>query len=359
MMKMSLRKIVWTITLLIVALPLAYMWIAVHRVDGLRERSEAYDAELRRHYEVIGSAREIALGKLIRIRMELAKDGLPSWAGEYSWSHRVLSWCAVSEKTPTAGEGFALAPEGGAVWWYGSEYPEDAGVLDYGRIVSVDADSIRVDWTVDSKEPHWRGLSVPLSLLSSELVRVHWDAHEFLVPSTRMAIFACGLHSNRIDELALAPRKGGWAPDHESLRSAIAADPVPVVPAAWRKCFQSEGIKAPARLESDPEIIFARRKDPDRDAPPPWWRWPPWQTFADCRDDLLRIRYEVSAGTDQGLVVGSPVFMQDDPSLPWGIVVEASRGSAHVEWWTWGIMFDPKDGPPEKVIVSTRAPKAR
>jgi hypothetical protein len=354
MLRMSLRQIVWTATFLVVAFPFVYMGTIEHRQWVIQEATQSYDAALRKHARLTKAEEPRALERFGRIRAELAAGNVPDWAGEYSWTNPGAIYSALSGPT-SDGEGIALAPESGAVWWHGGSTPDSAALIDHGRVMSANEEHVVVEWTIDPKDPHRNGVELPVRLLCDELVRVKWNGGEFLVPAVRMPMFCSTMRATMMHVLFLAPRKGGWVvrdDKHQFHLTDYSSVQAPVVPPAWNKYILSNPITANASLDSSPEIVYRRLGNVDAYTPPAWWHWPPWQSFADYRDGIVRVRYALKAGTNQGVFAGMPIFMPND-DVSGGVVVDASSTSAHVDYWTFGSSFDSTQGPPNQVTLST------
>jgi len=326
-------------------------WIALDRAKEaqLLARSRELDESLVRHRHLVDAERASAGDKLARIRAELNSSSLPTWAGEYS--------VAYHDGVGTVVEGFALAPNEGAVWWRQYDVASDFNLLDHGRITAATDDHVSVDWVVDSVDPHRNGVMLPVRLLSRDLVRFAWHGGEFLVPSARLAMFCSPTRATVKHSLFLAPRKGGWAFAANETSPYVSSNgrrADPIIPEAWRDDVRSISSSFECTLTSAPEVVYSNG-DVDVSSDVEWLRWPPAAASDRVRSGLVRLRYTIPAGRDQGLRVGAPLFASD-ARMNCGVVVDASREQAQVEVWCQGADLAANDLAADRKQFSSRAP---
>ncbi len=327
-------------TRLAVVLVLAACLSACDRV----ERLDVPSAQQAEHTRLQTAERSLCIERLAAIRAELATLGDHAWAGEYTWRHQ--GSCGNYQE----GEGIALAPAAGVVWWFMGDGPEYGGECDYGDVVSVDAEHIIVRWTIGTHSPHHSGEPDQPLLLDGDLVRVRWGKAELLVPACRMPAFCGGVSSGAGGLRIRVPRRGGWvsSPGDLDFWDPPSGD-WPEVPARWNGYLVHAPIRVRAVMDRAPRIVGAF-------GPRPW------------KDDsptlIWSVTASIEAGSDQR-VLPEMQFFVDAPTghSPYDIrngrVVHLERDSAQVEFrgWTWL-----KEGPPKPISflsISTRDPSAQ
>jgi hypothetical protein len=274
--------------------------------------------------------------RLSRIRAELAAGDAPAWAGEYSWDADGLGYTIGGYMPEDCGEicheVIAIAPNSGAIWYCGlGNSPQLEPFLDWGTVVDADEDRILVDWSIGNAVPHLYDPSSSRAMLTSELVRTRWMGREFLVPHSRMPLFAsthCSVMSTRA---SFAPCKGGWTTTEfekrvgsQWERTVDAAG----LPERWREFALPVPITRDAVLIAKPGVMRCWWGGGDSfDAPFPrsWQIWEPLHVGV-----VYRCEYELAAGTDAGLRIGMPLFTGEF-RFPPGVVIACDRNTARVE----------------------------
>lgn len=301
----------------------------LHEEQRGRERIEQLRADWHDHLTFERDARHAAMERLNRIRAELASSTVPDWAGEYSLVIPTVLTCAFADDGTDGDhhEGFALAPESGAVWWYGTGDIPTTTCVDHGDIVHVEDGKISVAWTLNERDPH-KEMYLPWNLLDREIVRLGSGERTALIPASRMPLYCATAPPHLELEAASAPMKGG-ADDKQDGFARLE------VPEAWREYTLPSPLRSTCEFQTvecvPPRWSWTRF--------PPWREWtaddeqhPPWRASATC---------SVPLGSRIGLRVGMPMYLPEHGSLT-GRVTHVSQTEARVEFVGYHFRGDPE-----------------